>query len=423
VNGCRVPRRRGAECGAGCRAGVRVPSAVRSASAGDRALVSGEGERDEGMRRMTRMATVVVLAALLGAAPVWAQEPELVDVEVEPITCWWRSSTSAVRSGEPFTLALTCQVVETETTKVVPDQSKLDPSVVQLEPFEVIGGSHAPDLRVPGKRFFQYEYQLRLINEGAFGADVEVPELEINYRIESQVVRGEAVQGRDLNYNLLPIAIRLMSIVPADTMDIREAPAAAFLAVEARESRADLLRLVGTILFGLSGIVLVALLVSLFRRSRVRTTVDTWRAAPRSIATAAQRELSDVRQQSRGGWDSDLAGRALAAARIAATLVSTRPIAQQRAAGGGRPVDGQLLVPGWLGRGGSLVSGSITPQSTIDTAVSSSLLAFTRARYGRGATIDDSTLDQALDTAVETAKRAASQHSWVADLLKRRIRD
>ena len=60
-----------------------------------------------------------------------------MNVEVEPITCWWRSSTSAVRSGEPFTLTLTCQVVETETTKVVPDQSKLDPSVVQLQPFEV----------------------------------------------------------------------------------------------------------------------------------------------------------------------------------------------------------------------------------------------------------------------------------------------
>ena len=35
---------------------------------------------------------------------------------------------------------LTCQVVETDTTKVVPDQSKLDPSVVQLQPFEIIGG-------------------------------------------------------------------------------------------------------------------------------------------------------------------------------------------------------------------------------------------------------------------------------------------
>ena len=28
-------------------------------------------------------------------------------VEVEPIKCWWRTSTSAVRTGEAFTLTLT----------------------------------------------------------------------------------------------------------------------------------------------------------------------------------------------------------------------------------------------------------------------------------------------------------------------------
>jgi hypothetical protein len=104
--------------------------------------------------------------------------------------------------------------------------------VVQLQPFEVIGGSHAPDMRVPGKRFFQYEYQLRLINEGAFGADVDVPQLQISYRIESQVARGEAIQGRDLNYNLLPISSGC-SIV-RKTPSTFATPAAAFQAVEAR---------------------------------------------------------------------------------------------------------------------------------------------------------------------------------------------
>lgn len=362
------------------------------------------------------------MAAVLCAAPVWVGAQELVDVEVEPITCWWRSSTSAVRSGEPFMLTLTCQVVEAESTTVVPDQSKLDPSVVQLQPFEVIGGSHAPDMRVPGKRFFQYDYQLRLINEGAFGADVDVPELQISYRIESRVARGEAIQGRDLTYNLRPISIRLMSIVPEDTMDIREAPAAAFQAVEARESRADLLRLIGTLLFGLAGVVLVVMLVNMVRQRRVRTTVDTWQAAPRSIAATVQRELSDVRQQSRGGWDADLTGRALAAARLVADLASGRPVGQRRATSGARPAEGQLLVGGWLGRGGAFVSGSSTPQSTADTAVSGSLLAFTRARYGRTASFDSGTLDQALDTVIETARRVASEHSWLSELLKRKTR-
>ena len=101
-------------------------------------------------------------------------------VEVEPITCWWRTSTSAVRTGEPFDLTLTCAVVETEANKVVADFSKLDPTVVQLPPFEVLGGTHAGDLVTPGKRFFQYDYRLRLIAEDAFGNDVPIPPLEIS---------------------------------------------------------------------------------------------------------------------------------------------------------------------------------------------------------------------------------------------------
>jgi hypothetical protein len=380
------------------------------------------------------MKAAVVCAVVVGLspAPALAQAPanpggqpgnELVNVEVEPITCWWRSSTSAVRSGEPFTLTLTCQVVETETTKVVPDQSKLDASVVQLQPFEVIGGSHAPDMHVPGKRFFQYEYRLRLINEGAFGADVDVPQLQISYRIESQVARGEAVQGRDLNYNLLPISIRLMSIVPEDTMDIREAPAAAFQAVEARESRADLLRLVGTILFGLAGVVLLVMMVNLFRQRRVKSTVDTWRVSGRGMAAAAQKELAAVREQSRGGWDADLAGRALAATRIAATLMSGRAIGQVRVKDAAPvAVDGQVLMKGMLRRGGALVSGSITPQSTTDTAIASSLETFTRARYGRESKLDSSALDGALEAAMAAARRAASQHSWITEMMNRKAR-
>jgi hypothetical protein len=366
---------------------------------------------------------VLVGVMALSAGPAFGRQAPggLVDVEVEPITCWWRSSASAVRSGEPFTLMLTCQVVETETTKVVPDLSKLDPAVVQLQPFEVTGGRRAPDMTVPGKRFFQFEYDLRLINEGAFGADVDVPELQISYRIESQVTRGEAIQGRDLNYNLLPISIRLLSIVPDDTGDIREAPAAAFRAVEAREQRAQMLELVGTLLFGLAGVVLLLMLVTLYRARRKTTKVDAWQVPARAIASAAQSELDTVRQSSRGGWDADLAGRALAAARIAASLVSGRAVGQSKP-GSSTPLEGQLLVKGLLGRGGAVVSGSATPQNVGDANIASSLLAFSRARYGRAGQFDSGTLDEALETAMGTARRAASEHSWITDLFKRKAR-
>lgn len=369
--------------------------------------------------RLTRL----VLVVLIASGPVLSAQEPLQDVEVDPITCWWRSSTSAVRSGEPFTLALTCAVVETESTKVVPDQSRLEPAVVQLAPFEVIEGARAPDMRVPGKRFFQYEYRLRLINEAAFGGDVDVPELQIGYTIESTVARGEAIQGRDLTYNLQPISIRLLSLVPSDTMDIREAPAAAFAAVEARESRANLLRLVATILFVLSGVVLIVMLARLFTRRRATVAVETWKRSPTAIAAAARRELATVRQQSRGGWDADLAGRALAALRIAATLATGRAVGQVRATAGTTPVDGQLLVKGPLGRGGALVSGSVTPQTAGDGNIASSLQALGAARYGRADAADSLVLDEALQAAETTAARAASTHAWYRTLLTRAARD
>ena len=163
-------------------------------------------------------------------------------VEVEPINCWWRTSTSAVRTGESFDVRLTCAVVETEATKVVADLSKLDPTVVQLPPFEVLGGTHAGDLVTPGKRFFQYDYRMRLIAEDAFGDDVAIPPLEISYRIESKVHGGDTAKGRDQWYSLPRASVRLISVVPDDTSDIREAPAAPFAAIENRDSRADLMQ-------------------------------------------------------------------------------------------------------------------------------------------------------------------------------------
>ena len=46
-------------------------------------------------------------------------------VETDPIRCWWRTSAGAVRIGEPFTLTLTCAVLDDEAVQVVPDESRL----------------------------------------------------------------------------------------------------------------------------------------------------------------------------------------------------------------------------------------------------------------------------------------------------------
>src|ERR1700710_1117989 len=112
----------------------------------------------------------LVFALELAAATVSGAAAQTV--QTDPLQCWWRTSAGAVRVGEPFTVVLTCAVVETDAATVVVDQSRLEPSVVQFAPFEVLGGSHGADLRTDERRFFQYVYRLRLIAENMFGKDV-----------------------------------------------------------------------------------------------------------------------------------------------------------------------------------------------------------------------------------------------------------
>lgn len=372
------------------------------------------------------MRSLVFVALLMSAAPVYAQtgaptrterrgvETATDMVEVEPITCWWRTSTSAVRTGELFTLTMTCSVVETEANKVVPDFSKLDPTVVQLPPFEVLGGTHAGDLVVPGKRFFQYDYRMRLIAEDAFGNDVMVPPLEISYRIESQVKGGDTSQGRDLSYSLPKASVRLLSIVPDDTRDIRESPASLFASIENRDSRSNLLQTVAGVLFGLAAVFALVMLISMLRRKKTVTTTTQLHLAPRTILAKVAKELAEVQRASRGGWTQELAGRALAAARITGAYATGRAIGQQPAPAGATPADGVVVVKPF-GRGEVFVCGAATTESCASVpGLPGALQALTVARYGRTETFD-SNADEAIATAMRFTREQRSAHSLLKE--------
>ena len=348
------------------------------------------------------------------AAEASARQAGVDMVEDEPITCWWRTSTSAVRSGESFDLRLTCAVVETEANKVVADFSKLDPTVVQLPPFEVLGGTHAADLVTPGKRFFQYDYRLRLIAEDAFGNDVPIPPLEVSYRIESLVQGGDTTQGREQSYSLPRTSLRLISLVPDDTADIREAAAATFTAIENRDSRANLMQTIAAVLFGLAAVIALVMLVGMLRRKKVVTKSTQLQLAPRRILSAVARELNEVQRASRGGWTPALAGRALAAARIAGAYAPKRPVGQRAPIAGEVPVDGVLVVRSF-GRGDVFVSGGTTTQTAIAVpGLSDALQTLTVALYGRVEKLD-SDADGALDTARRVTGDQQSAHSRVKE--------
>jgi hypothetical protein len=367
---------------------------------------------------MTKTLLTAVAFSLLSATAFAQTGTDMV--EVEPITCWWRTSTSAVRTGESFGLTLTGAVVETEANKVVPDFSKLDPTVVQLPPFEVQGGTHAGDLVMPGKRFFQYDYRLRLIAEDAFGNDVTIPPLEISYRIESKVAGGDTAQGRDQSYSLPRASVRLISLVPDDTSDIREAPAAQFGAIENRDSRANLMQTVAGVLFGLAGVVAIVMLIGMLRRKAPTSAAAAAHMAPRTILGAVAKELDDVQRASRGGWTPDLAGRALAALRITGAYATNRAVGQRPATAGETPLDGVLVVRSF-GRGNVYVSGSATPETSAfanaPAGLADALRTLTVSRYGRTEKFD-SMADEAIQTAMRVTKQQQSAHSLIKEWAK-----
>src|SRR5215510_1376415 len=264
---------------------------------------------------MRRVAAAAFLFLMLACMPLSAQ-----DVQTDPLQCWWRTSAGAVRVGEPFSVVLTCAVLETDAATVVVDQSRLEPSVVQFPPFEVLGGSHGADLRTDQRRFFQYEYRLRLISEAMFGKDAALPETKINYRVQSKVGQKAAIQGRDQTYLLPSQSIRVVSLVPADASDIRDTSVETFGDIDQRAFRANLFTVIGTVLFVVAGLLALLAIVRVVRRYRTPSTATAQLITDGAILRGVGRELAAVRRErDGGGWTPDLAGRALAALRIAAT--------------------------------------------------------------------------------------------------------
>jgi hypothetical protein len=346
------------------------------------------------------------------------------NVEVEPVTCWWRTSTSAVRVGQPFDVVLTCSALETEATKAVIDRARLASAAVQLPPYEVTGGSQSDDITTATRRFMQYEYTLRLIGDDVFGAEVPVPPLQVSYRIESTMQQSQAVQGREQTYILPPIPIRVASLVASSETHIREAPVPTLTAIAARQARGALLRTVGVIVLAVSGLLLVVAAVrSLQQRRSAVAKVRSHLLSDSAVLAGVRRELQDVQQAARGGWNDTLAARALAATRITASYAAGQPVAQ-RVVGGANGYDGQLVLRRRFGLGSSvLVSGAATAKDVAPGAngvgeeLRSALSDFTVARYGRGTSNGNRDLDDAVERGLRATAREASRHTLLARLV------
>jgi hypothetical protein len=357
---------------------------------------------------------------------------------VEPVLCWWRTSASGVRVGQPFALVLTCAVVETDTVKVVVDETRLDPAVVQFVPFEVMGGRRGADLRTGTRRFFQFEYRLRLVAENQFGKDVALPDTKLSYHVQSRVAQGAALQGRDLIYLLPAHSMRILSVVPADAADIRDASSDTFSDLEQRAFRANVFTVLSRVLFSVAGLVALLVVIRLVGVYRRPATAAGRLIEDGAILRGVGREFRAVaRERGHRGWTPELAGRTLAALRIVGTYVMGRRASAMPAGVEGITEAGRLiLTTGWLRRKRLAISGAVTtrdaalqrartdgrrppPRDAQLAALEQALTALTAAQYGHEAVRDDAALDEALATGSRVTRRMLIEQTWPMKRLAR----
>jgi len=401
----------------------------------------GKTAKAQGARHKAQGSIGVLLLAALLVAPGLARAQQAgtaaKNVELAPIECYWRTGASSVRVGQVFNVTLTCGVLETAATTVVPDQSRLDPDVLQLQPFEVVDGTVAQDLHTPTRRFFQYEYRVRYIGD-EIGRDLDLPALTLTYRVQSRVsTDSAAVESRERQYILPPRPIRILSLLPGVALDIRDPQPTSFEEIRSTRFTASVLRIVAWALFALAAVIAAWALVRAARRARRHRHVEVRHASDAAVLRGVARELTDVRRhRDADGWTDALAARALAALRVAASYEVARPVVQVPASGSATLAPGQLRIPGRWPRGGTVVlSGSATPAILARERVraeaaghgrgqrladlESALTRFASAAYGRDhAAVDSSALDEALTGGAHAVQTLRREHGWLATRLR-----
>jgi hypothetical protein len=383
-------------------------------------------------------ATVCGVVSLVPAETSAAPRAAADVGEAEPLHCWWRTSASAVRIGDVFTAVLTCATVETGGLTVVVDRSKFDPVAAQLPPFEVLGGTQARDLLTPDRRFFQYEYNLRLISDAFFNRDVFLPELPISYRLRTTVDGPESsVEGAAQTYALPPIAVRVLSLVPESARDIRDATPGTFAGLDAARFRADMFVRAGMVLSALAvGLALVGFSKSVLERRGGAAATKRLRSDG-SILRGVSRELAAVRKERESsGWTPALIGRALAALRVLAAHALGRPLTQRRVQPDAPGSEGTVpLSSTMLRHSNVVVSGAATSHAVARAltetrsgrpdhqaprleAIQAALETLTRARFGRDAVDGDGPLDEALASAQRIGRELAFEAGMVGSRMK-----
>jgi hypothetical protein len=358
-----------------------------------------------------------------GTAPRAARPGE---VESDPIRCWWKADRTSVRVGEKFGLVLTCSVIETGPITVAPVLNQLEPGALSLTPFEVVSGVAHDDVVVSPWRYIQREYAVRLLSDGFFGQDVTIPALTVTYNLQE---RGSGSQGRDQQYILPPLPMRILSLVPRSADDIRDASGQTFASIESRRFRASLATTAAWVAFAFAVVFGIFALVRATSQLRVKKKGVVKPLPASSVLGASLSELARVKSDAQGGWTSELSRRAAAALRVAGAVALGRPVSQSVVGPDVTEREGQLSVyRGWPRRRRVLLSAGTTSR-TIAMAmsnghkpsaqaraslesISDALGVLSTAGYGRQIKEDSSALDTALADGTQAVRRIRATTMW-----------
>ena len=361
-------------------------------------------------------------------------------IESDPITCSWKTDKMAVHVAERFELTLTCGVIETSSVRVVADQSGLDPTVLELVPFEVIGGTRHRDIEAPPWRYFQYSYTLRLLEDEFFGRDLNIPSIQLTYTVQTS--GGGGAQGLPQLYVLPALSLHILALVPTSASDIADASPETFGDIEARLFRANV-ELVAAGMFFAFAVVLAGLgVVRSVGRYRTHAPAAARPLTAGAVLRGCLQGTSRLKSEVAGaGWTPALAGRALAMMRIAGAVALGRPVAQALVDQDAPVQDGQLAVRKGLFRAkrtlvsapttaaaiaGQIANGDGRPAAPFHGAILEDILgslrAFDAERYSRNGHADAATLDDALDRGADAVQRLRKATLWpiqAAEALKK----
>jgi len=382
---------------------------------------------------MKRLTLLVLLSI---AAPAAAQPPKAFqqtrqpgDVETDPIKCFWKTDRSTVIVGERFTVVLTCGIIDTDTIKAIPDFNQLEATTVALQPFEVVRGIRHEDVRNPPWRYIQYEYTVRLIAEGLFSKDLDLPAVKITYHIQSSVGGGST--GRDQVYQLPAMPMHIASLVPAKTTDIRDTSLSTFADIEARRVRSTGEFVAAVIAFGFAVVLLGLAVVRVVSRYRVRTPAAERPLGLGVVLGGCLREAGRLKAETVGGWTPALVSKALTILRIGGAVALDRPVAQSIAGARVAAREGQIAVrtgifrprhslvsnattPGTIARSMAAVDGR-APNARTEAMLKEfeeSLTVLSLARYGREDKLDGPSLDAAFETGVRALRTLRAAKRW-----------